>query len=386
MDIYSRKSRWKIYLAIAGVIIILISMFYTNFLEKELKDEERKKVNLFAIAVEQGNNLDLPLDYDLTLHGEIVLSNTTIPIIAENELGDLTGYNFNGDEPIVDQVFLAKQKEAFQKNGYKIEGIGDLRYVYFKNSYLVKWLAYLPFVQLLLISAFIAAGYFSFSTARRSEQNQVWAGMAKETAHQLGTPISAIIGWIEHLKENTDPSPDQKEVISELRNDVTRLELIADRFSKIGSAPVLEKTNIYRELDHIKNYMQRRAPRKVNFVFPKAETNPVFVRVNPPLFNWVLENLIRNALDAMEGSGAIQASVEEEGNMVNIHLSDTGQGIPANKFKTVFEPGFSTKTRGWGLGLSLAKRIIENYHKGKIFVSHSKIDEGSTFTIKLPKD
>jgi signal transduction histidine kinase len=382
MDIYTKKSRWKIYLAIAGVIIILISMFYTNYLVKKLKAEEVKKANLVSSAISSAGKM--PLDYDLNLHYEVIGSNETIPIVIEDEKGKLTGHLY--DEALLeDQEFLKGEKEKIiETGGNIIEGVGYAKYIYFKNSNLIRLLSYLPYIQFLLISAFIAAGYFSFSTARRSEQNQVWAGMAKETAHQLGTPISAIIAWIEHLKIEAEGNPDQMEIIGELRNDVTRLELIADRFSKIGSEPVLEKINIYDELEKCRVYMERRASRKVKFNFPNPTTNPIFVNINPPLFDWVIENLLRNSLDAMDGSGDITVFVEEEGNEVSINLSDTGKGIPANKFKTVFEPGFTTKKRGWGLGLSLAKRIIDNYHKGKIFVKNSKLDGGTTFCIKLP--
>jgi len=382
MDIYTKKSRWKIYLAVAGVIIILISMFYTNFLVKKLKAEEVKKANQVSLAL---SSIDkMPLDYDLTLHGEIVGANETIPIIMEDEKGNLAGHLYDVTEEN-DQEFLKKEKEKIIKyGGNVIDGIGYYKKIYFKNSNLIRLLSYLPYIQFLLISAFIAAGYFSFSTARRSEQNQVWAGMAKETAHQLGTPISAIIAWIEHLKLGAEGNPDQLEIIDELRNDVTRLELIADRFSKIGSEPDLEKINIYEELEKCRMYMERRASRKVAFNFPNPAANPIFVNINPPLFDWVVENLLRNSLDAMGGSGDITVFVEEEGKEVSINLSDTGKGIPASKFKTVFEPGFTTKKRGWGLGLSLAKRIIDNYHKGKIFVKNSKLDGGTTFCIKLP--
>jgi signal transduction histidine kinase len=240
-------------------------------------------------------------------------------------------------------------------------------------------------VQLLLLVAFVIFGYFGFSAARKSEQNRVWAGMAKETAHQLGTPISAIIGWIEHLKMTSEDNEENLEIVAELRKDVERLELIADRFSKIGSDPVLESVNILDQLEQIKTYMQRRSPRNIQYDFPDSEGTPVYGQINPHLFTWVLENLIRNALDAMGPKGIIKAELTANQNSISIHLSDTGKGIPANQLKKVFQPGFSTKKRGWGLGLSLAKRIIENYHRGKIFVKQSKPDEGTTFTIKLPK-
>jgi len=237
-----------------------------------------------------------------------------------------------------------------------------------------------------LIAAFISFGYLGFSSARRAEQNRVWVGMAKETAHQLGTPISAIMAWIEHLKMMAGDNEAIKEVVTELGNDVNRLDLVADRFSKIGSAPDLEKVNIYEELESCRLYMEKRAPRKVAFNFPGLVTPPLYVKINPHLFDWVIENLLRNALDAMEGTGEINAEIYEEKEYVVIDISDTGKGIPSSKLKTVFQPGYTTKKRGWGLGLSLAKRIIETYHSGRIFVKKSLINVGTTFTIKLPKE
>jgi signal transduction histidine kinase len=238
-------------------------------------------------------------------------------------------------------------------------------------------------VQGLLVGLYIALGYFLFSSSRRAEQNRVWAGMAKETAHQLGTPISAILGWIEYLKEAYADQREHLDVLNELTKDVDRLELVADRFSKIGSDPVLQQANIYNELTEVKEYLQRRSPRKVSFDFrpPGIE---ITAMINKHLFAWVIENLIRNSLDAMDGKGLISCKLYKQNNYVCIDISDTGQGIPANKFKSVFKPGYSTKKRGWGLGLSLAKRIIEDYHKGKIYVKASKPFEETTFAIILP--
>ena len=238
--------------------------------------------------------------------------------------------------------------------------------------------------MLSLLAGYIGLGYIGFNASRRSEQNQVWVGMAKETAHQLGTPISAILAWIEHLKLEEN-SPEKLEIIDELANDVDRLDLIADRFSKIGSEPKLEQKDIFVMLGETQKYMQRRASRKVQFEFPDLNEKPLYVLINSHLFSWVLENLIRNALDAMEGTGLIKAVVTDEDTIVAIDISDSGKGIPASKHKTVFQPGYTTKKRGWGLGLSLAKRIIENYHQGKIYISRSEPNAGTTFTIKLPK-
>ena len=257
--------------------------------------------------------------------------------------------------------------------------------VMYSKSRLLMLLEWYPYIQLLLISAFIFLGYMGFSSARRAEQNQVWLGMAKETAHQLGTPITAILGWIETLKAVNEDRPDNQEMLMELGNDVSRLELVADRFSKIGATPELTPVNLYEELEACRAYMQRRAPRRVSFEFPNpSECEPLLTYLNPPLFDWVVENLLRNAIDAMEdGQGTISGIIYQEGNWACIDISDTGKGIPGNKYNTVFKPGYSTKTRGWGLGLSLSRRIIVEYHKGKIFVKKSELGKGTTFTIKL---
>jgi signal transduction histidine kinase len=384
MDIYSRKSRWKIYLAIGGILIVLISMVYTNFLANQIAEEERKKVQHWLMAHEQLDKL--PLDFDITLHGSLIQSNSTIPLILMSETGlFIDAVNFR-DDLLTDTTYLLKEVEKLNQSGFEpIENAGQL--LYYKQSTLLTLIQYFPVFQLFLIAVLIGFGYLAFSSARRAEQNRVWVGMAKETAHQLGTPISGIVAWIEHLKMIREEDTEVTEILGELRNDVMRLELIADRFSKIGSAPKLEAINVFDELDKCRAYMQRRAPRKVEFDFPSLETEKedLKIMINPGLFDWVVENLLRNALDAMDGKGRIAADIYNDKDYIYIDISDTGSGIPPNKFKTVFQPGFSTKKRGWGLGLSLAKRIVEDYHSGKIFVKKSVIGEGTTFTIQLPK-
>jgi len=382
MDIYTKKSNWKVVLGVMGLLILVITIVYSNYLATNLRVSEEKNKKLFSQAKEfVATNPDL--EADISVQDEI-MQNFDLPIISEDENGVFDGNNW-GIENNTDQIFLGRKVEEFIAQGQEpIDDIFSGGKVYIFNSPMLKLIQYYPLVQALLVGLFIALGYYLFNTARSSEQNQVWAGMAKETAHQLGTPISAILAWIEHLRLANESDPEQLEILDELSTDVERLNLIADRFSKIGSLPELETTNIYDQLDDIKDYMQRRASRRVTFKFPDLDSVDN-VKVNQHLFSWVLENLIRNSLDAMDGKGEIKAEVYDEGQMVCIDLSDTGKGIPANKYKTVFQPGFSTKMRGWGLGLSLAKRIIENYHKGKIFVKSSKIDEGTTFTIKLPR-
>ncbi len=391
MDIYSRKTRWKWYLAIAGLLIVLVSMAVTRYLTNQLAIEERKKVDQLKAAMESISFESYnEADCDVTFQFEFVRSNTTIPLLLVNDQGEVElAVNF-GPRRDTNQVFLKRKLEELIAEGVDpvvVRTPEGEQYLYFEHSRILRMLEWYPIVQLGLIGAFILLGYLGFSYARRAEQNQVWVGMAKETAHQLGTPISGILAWIQHLELLRPDDAELQEVVHELGNDVKRLELIADRFSKIGAAPELHPVNIYDELEKVRTYMARRAPRKVRFDFPDpAAEPPLEVHVNPHLFEWVLENLIRNALDAMDGTGTISARVYSDPHHVWIELSDTGKGIPSNLHKTIFQPGFTTKKRGWGLGLSLAKRIIEDYHKGRIFVKHSEPGKGTTFAIRLPRE
>lgn len=387
MDHNSQRSYWKIYLAIAGLVILLISLIYTGYLAERLRQGERNKALLLFDAYQTFQNAEP--EADLTLQLSIFESNNDIPIIVADEAGKVKfGKNFGVDLD-TNIIFLQERLLKIKKKGPEptvITDSGVKQYLYYQNSRLHELLTYFPFVQLLLLGAFVAIGYISVNNARRAEQNRVWVGMAKETAHQLGTPISAIIGWIEHLRDSPNTDTEELEVLKEMQNDVDRLDLIADRFSKIGSAPALSPVDIYTQMREITTYIRRRASRKIIFIEPKEDTPPLIVGINPPLFNWVIENIMRNALDALEeGTGTIAWNVHSFDDHIEIDISDTGKGIPPSKVKVVFEPGFTTKARGWGLGLSLAKRIIENYHKGKIFVKHSKLNEGTTFAIHLPK-
>jgi signal transduction histidine kinase len=401
MEHNPQRSHWKIYLAIAGSIILLISLIYTSYLAQRLREGERNKALLLFDAYQtindQGNPESANMEADLTLPTNIIIANNDIPIMVVDE-GNKVLYAKNfGEDLDTNLVFLKEKLLVLKKKGpepVEITDTGNRQFLYYQNSKLHELLTYFPFLQLLLLGAFIAIGFISINNARRAEQNRVWVGMAKETAHQLGTPISAIIGWIEHLRESyPEDSPQvtalknmQLEVLNEMQNDVDRLDLIADRFSKIGSAPALTPMDIYAQMRGITDYIRRRASRKIVFKEPPADTAPLLVAINPPLFNWVIENIMRNALDALEeGTGTISWAIHPHPDHIEIDVSDTGKGIPASKLKVVFEPGFTTKTRGWGLGLSLARRIIENYHKGKIYVKHSKLGEGTTFAIHLPR-
>ena len=384
MDIYSRKSRWKIYMAGTGVVILLISIFYTTYLSKQLAEGEQYRVENFVLAQDQLNS-DKEIE-DVTLQLQILQRNTTIPVIITDErLQIVDAINF-GEEKDADKKYLTEVIQKLQKSGFEpIVSNTTGNKIFYQESTLLRQLRYFPLIQLILIAAFVALGYVNFSSARRSEQNRVWVGMAKETAHQLGTPISGIVAWLENLRAIREDDEEVIEIVDELRTDVSRLELIAERFSKIGSIPSLEPVNIYTELEKCRAYMQRRASRKVQFNFPDPASSPLNVRLNPPLFDWVIENLLRNALDAMDGQGSIQVDVSEEDHVVNIDVTDSGKGIPSSKFKTVFQPGYTTKKRGWGLGLSLSKRIVEEYHSGKIFVKRSEEGKGTTFSIRLIK-
>ncbi|MEO0040589.1 MAG: hypothetical protein RL329_37 [Bacteroidota bacterium] len=398
-DIYEKKSRWKWYLAGAGLLIILLSMIYTHYLVNKLRIEERNRMKMYqrSIEITAEGDYELPESVKSFLF-DIGTANNNIPVILTDEqYNPQDAHNFLAKLDTLglttkqDTLFAQKELKTMRQNGYapipiKIDN-KIAQYIFYKDSTILTLLKFYPLFQLILIASFIVFGYAAFSTARRSEQNQVWVGMAKETAHQLGTPISAILAWLDLLKTTHEGDENTQEIVVELEKDVSRLELVADRFSKIGSAPELIQVDIREALERIRDYMQKRSPRKVMYDFPKMDLdNPLYVKINNHLFDWVVENLLRNALDAMEtGAGKITATISETERFITIDISDTGKGIPANKFKTIFQPGYTTKKRGWGLGLSLAKRIIEDYHTGQIFVKKSVAGVSTTFTIQLPK-
>jgi ABC-type multidrug transport system fused ATPase/permease subunit len=391
MDIYTRKSYWKWYLGVFGLVIVLISLWYTQYLATKLTLREEEQAKLYAEAQRTLNKAEadtaLFFNMDLTLPARVIELNSTIPVVLVSAGGHIEdAMNVDGAMgPKVDTFLVRKALQKMQKNGLDSVDASvppDVtKTVYFSRSNLLDSIYWFPLIQFSLILAFVLFAYFAFSAARRAEQNWVWLGMAKETAHQLGTPMTAILGWLETLKTINEDRPDNLEMLGEMRKDLDRLELVADRFSKIGAAPELSTHNIYTEIDECRAYMQRRAPRKVSFDFPDPAAHPPLqVNINAHLFDWVVENLLRNAIDAMEqGEGRISARIFEKSKFVCIEISDTGKGIAPGKLKTVFKPGYSTKKRGWGLGLSLSKRIVEEYHKGKIYVKKSELGKGTTF-------
>jgi two-component sensor histidine kinase len=382
-DIYKQRSNWKIILAIVGALILVITLFYSNYLANNLRETELKNAKLFRESIQfLHENSDKNSDIDIQFN---IVQNFLQPVIFRDDTDSLTAYNLDGD--ITNQKYLQSKVNDFIKSGKKpILGTGYSKEIYVFDSKLLTYIRWYPLLQMFLVGSFIALGYFLFNSSKKAEQNRVWAGMAKETAHQLGTPISAIMGWVSYLKDSYSEDENITEVTNELEKDVDRLNLVADRFSKIGSAPELTNTDIYDTVSAVADYMKRRASKQTTFHIEKKGDLPYFSAINSHLFEWVVENLMRNSLDAMDGKGSISIICYKEDKYNCIDIIDTGKGIPASKFKTVFNPGYSTKQRGWGLGLSLAKRIIEEYHKGKIFVKWSKLDEGTCFCIKLQEN
>jgi len=394
LDIYLKRKRGKILLLLSAIIIGVASLLYTNWLTEKMAREERKKVELWAEAtkrfaepvIESTNEAAvqrLNTSY-LTLLQEIAEQNTTIPIIIVDENGDFnTDANINYSESRREQVL---KNELEKMKGYSepipiVLSHENTLYLYYRESNILRNLRYYPVVQLFVIIIFIIVAYFAFDATQRAEQNQVWVGMSKETAHQLGTPISSLMAWIELLKmQNVDPA-----LIDEFESDTKRLEKITERFSKIGSKPELLATNLVEVLLSTVSYLKTRSSEKVKFEMNFTEGDRVEAPLNAALFSWVVENLCKNAIDAMDNNGKITFNLQENGGNVLIDITDTGKGVPKSQQKTIFQPGFSTKKRGWGLGLSLAKRIIEIYHSGKIFIKWSEAGKGTTFRIILNK-
>lgn len=382
-NIYEQKNTYKLILLFTLLLIIIASILYTNFLAYKLSKEERKKMELLADTYKRLSNATGNEDLSFMFH--IIESNETVPvIITDDEEKVLWNKNFDSIKVSRDSAYL-KEQLAVMKSERKPIDIeytrGKHQFIYYSDSSLLTQLRYFPFIQFSIILLFLAIAYITFSTSRRAEQNRVWAGMAKETAHQLGTPISALSGWVDYMKLQEN-NPATMEVIPEVEKDIERLELIAQRFSKIGSNPELVATNIYFEITRSVEYIRRRASGKVAVNIQVPEGN-VEALISPPLFEWVIENLLKNALDAIGGNGVIDIFISKLDNKVLVDVKDSGKGIPAGKFKTVFQPGYSTKKRGWGLGLSLAKRIVEEFHGGKIFVKESGPVKGTTFRIVL---
>ncbi len=369
------------YLFIGMAVIIAIgSLVISNSLVGDLSKEEREKIELWAEATRLVATEDDQNDMNLIL--KILEGNNTIPVILCDSANNVLAYT-NINIPVSnDSAFLAKKVADFGKHRPPIVIDNALfkQYVYYDDSYTLKRLQIFPYIQLGVLAIFIITSFLALLSTKKAEQNKVWVGLSKETAHQLGTPISSLMAWTEYLKAK---DPDSS-VAREMEKDVYRLQVVADRFSKIGSAPAPDVLELKDVVKQSVNYLQNRISKKVNFLFD-FPGEPVFTLVNSSLFSWVIENITKNAVDAMEGKGNITFSIIENSSHIYLDISDTGKGIPKSKFKTVFSPGYTTKARGWGLGLSLTKRIIESYHKGRIYVKSSDADAGTTFRIELRK-
>ncbi|WP_430811741.1 MULTISPECIES: sensor histidine kinase [unclassified Carboxylicivirga] len=383
MNFYTHKRVWKLFLLIAAVTIGLFTLIYTDNLTSELKEKERKSVEIWMQAIKQITQSGAGED-ELALTLEIISQNTTIPIIiidADSTINSHRNLQLpEGNEKAAIEKELKRLMARMEPLVIDL-GPNERQYLYFDDSILIKKLGWFPIIQLAIVGLFITIAYIAFNGARKAEQDQVWVGMSKETAHQLGTPTSSLLGWVDLLKLKEENS----ELALELEKDVRRLQVITDRFSKIGAKPELSEQPLILAIDEIIDYLRRRTASNVNITIDTGREPYLMVNINKVLFQWVIENLCKNAVDAIKGKGSIHIAIQQTNGHVLVDISDTGKGLPRNQFKTIFRPGYTTKPRGWGLGLSLARRIIEGYHGGKLFVKESIPGKGTTFRLSLPK-
>ncbi|RKR81348.1 histidine kinase/DNA gyrase B/HSP90-like ATPase [Mucilaginibacter gracilis] len=394
MNPYENKRRWKYLLLFFAVIIASGSLLYTSFLVRGIARNERTRAEVWAMSIRQQFSAD---DNDFIKFVTDVRDSLAVPAIVVDEIGDIkftrgldstkTYLQDPGNKKRkikFDPLYFRAQLEYMKSQHEPIKiSIFSNEYwlVYYQDSPLLTQLKVFPYIQLTVIAIFLLVAYTAFNSSRKSEQNQVWVGLAKETAHQLGTPISSLMAWIELMKDKFNAEDDP--LIAEMENDVKRLEIVADRFSKIGSKPILEVHSVYDVVNDYVNYFKFRVSNKISFIV-KGDAN-LKAGINIPLFDWVLENLMKNAINAIDNTGSITVdiSLHNAKKQIYIDVTDTGKGIAKSKFLTVFQPGYTTRKRGWGLGLSLTKRMIENYHEGQIFVKDSELGKGTTFRIIL---
>lgn len=382
MEIYNKKRRWKFLLILGAALISLFSLFYTHQLVGELKDEEQKKMELWAEANRQLAS-DNVSDESLALVLEVIRHNTTVPVIVVDADDNVV---LHRNVKLSKRNFEKKLRSSLEKMK-KAQAPFEIRldenesqYIYYSNSILLNKLRWFPVVQLLVVFVFMLIAYIAFSASRRWEQDQVWVGMARETAHQLGTPTTSLLGWVDVLKmKNIDP-----QLIEEMKFDIQRLETITSRFSKIGSKPELIEEDIEKVVVEMANYLNKRSSKLVKFQVTVQPLTLTRIPLSRPLFEWVIENICKNAIDAMEGEGEIHIQMHQNKTDTIIDISDTGKGMARGAQKTAFKPGFSTKRRGWGLGLTLSQRIVEQYHRGEISIVESLLGKGTTFRIALP--
>jgi len=378
--------RNRIVIICAGIAIGAVSLFYTNNMARRLKDKEQHDVELWAHAMERANRDALHDFMADPLLADIISSHQNIPFIITNENLEVLQWHMIPDEVINHPDRLRRRIDKFTAENMPIR-VGYMwssdhyHIIFYGRSALLNSLYYFPYVQLLVITVFIMLGFIAFRSSKLDEQNRVWIGLAKETAHQLGTPTSSLLGWIEYLRsQGVDPA-----AVDEMDKDLTHLMKIVDRFSKIGSETPLSPANINEVVGESVMYFRKRIPRNVTLDYNGLAIAPVQAEINAALFEWVVENLMKNSLDALQGHGAIDVRVSSDERCVMVDVRDTGKGIPKGNWKRIFEPGFTTKTRGWGLGLSLSRRIIEEYHNGRIAVVDSEIGRGTTIRITLKR-
>lgn len=382
---YRYDKKWKIILLAFAALIFVLSLIYTNKLMTDLRHEEYRRMELWAHAM--GDFINSDPEADIGFLFEVLENNQTIPVIlvdADNKT--IISYRNLDTIKMENAEYAADKLEEFRNNGKESFSIigpdGEvMNTIYYSDSLLLKKLQYYPYVQLLLIAIFIIMGYIVLNVSRRSEQNHVWLGMSKETAHQLGTPISSLMAWLEIMRDEHG----ETEMFREVEKDVKRLEKIAARFSKIGSKPNLHENELIGCIRNTISYLKTRIPSTIHLDTNITDSDEIYLPLNVELFEWVIENLCKNAVDAIGTNGTIRITIESDDKNVGIEISDTGKGISKSDFNNVFKPGYTTKNRGWGLGLSLAKRIVEEYHGGKIFVKSSEIGKGTTFRINLKK-
>lgn len=375
-NIYTSRSILRYIFIIFSIVIVVASIYVMNLLVERLSAEERARIELWADATRELIRTD-NLDSDLSFVQKVIESNHTIPVVLADEDGNVL-FARNIEDVDMDKTVVADFDFKYEPIQVDFDD-ATKQYIYYNDSKLLWQLSFFPIVQIGVIVFFLLLMFFAFYTLQRAEQNKVWVGLSRETAHQLGTPISSLLAWNELLVMRYPAD----ELLEEMQKDIKRLEAIADRFSKIGSKPELQQTLIDDVLQTTINYMALRVSNKVKFRYDSNRT--IAVRLNADLFSWVVENICKNAVDAMEGIGTISIAVAETSKTVIIDIADTGKGIAKSKRKAVFLPGYTTKSRGWGLGLSLAKRIVEKYHKGKIFIKKSEVGVGTTFRIVLNK-
>ncbi|MFA6247839.1 MAG: HAMP domain-containing sensor histidine kinase [Mucilaginibacter sp.] len=395
MNPYQQKRRWKYFLLAFAVVIASGSLFYTSYLVRKISVSERTRAQVWALSMKQLVNT---YDNDFLSYVIAVRDSLVVPAIITNSKGEIVnwrGLDITKTNNNLDKAELKQRKLQFDPGYFKDElaymkkqhapikfiMLNEPQFVYYKDSALLTQLKMFPYIQLSVIAIFLMVAYTAFSSSRKSEQNQVWVGLAKETAHQLGTPISSLMAWIELIKDKFNAEDDP--LMAEMENDVKRLEIVADRFSKIGSKPKLEEHMVYEVVKEFVDYFKVRVSNKITFEM--TGNRRLTAGLNIPLFDWVLENLLKNAVNAIDETGVIKVQIHgsKQKKQIFIDITDTGKGIPRSKFDTVFQPGYTTRQRGWGLGLSLTKRMVENYHNGQIFVKDSEVGKGTTFRIVL---